>query len=584
MNGPRTDGMEAASPVTHRTAWIALALSGFAALALVHRFVNTPAMMWPDSCCQAYYGWRVAQGDILYRDLWEPHPPGAIVFSSLFHLALPNSDLTLKLLLLLVASAIGGLVADAARRFARVGWPEAVLAGVLMTLVQYTAILALRPEATLALGSLGAVHFALRAVRAAHPSRCLVLAGLCAGTALVSKPGAAAAWVVALLVASYGAGSLRPARGATFAAASAVLPALWLLWLIATGSLPAAWDNIVIYGRAYFPPVTEQTIRKAAEVGLGSPRGLLLLTLFGLAVASARVWWPALADNMLGRPCRLLFTFLFVIWPVLEALVTIPQSTVFPYIFDNLHTCLAYLVLLSGMALAGEAGEVPMPAAARIASIGGAVLTVRMTGAASEAGVAVVLGAVAALLAAVRSLSARDLTLLGLSASLLAFPRAFEGRVLPRPAEWTSFRWWTSPEERFARDKLARLKERAGGKLLAFTACPSHAYYAEWELALRYHVVFPIYTPAGYGSSARWREVIQVIDRPDTHIMLDWPQWYDVTRDDAVMRAHMVPEYFEALEHLRQKFRLVKTVDVGYGPLRIWADQASETAAVEILR
>lgn len=584
MNGPGKDGMEPCSPGTHRTAWIVFGLFGLAALALIHRFVNTPAMMWPDSCCQAYYGWRVAQGDILYRDLWEPHPPGAIVFSSLFHLVLSNSDLTLKLLLLLLATAMGGLTADAARRFARAGWPEAVLAGVLMTLVQYAAILALRPEATMALGSLGAVHFALRAVRAANPSRCLVLAGLCAGAALVSKPGAAAAWVVALLVASYGADSPRPARGAMFAAASAVLPALWLLWLLATGSLPAAWDNIVVYGRTYFPPVTEETIRKAAAIGLGSPRGLLLLTLFGLALASARAWWPALSGNMLGRRCRLLFALLFVVWPLLEALVTIPQSTAFPYIFDNLHTCLAYLVLLSGMALAREAGDAPLPVAARIAAIGGAVLAVRMTGAGSEAGVAAILGAVAALLAVVRPLSARDLALLGLSASLLAFPRAFEGRVMPRPAEWASFRWWTSPEEQFARDKLARLKERAGGKLLAFTACPSHAYYAEWELALRYHVVFPIYTPVEYGASARWREVIQVIDRPDTHIMLDWPQWYDVTRDDAATRAHMVPEYFEALEHIRRKFRLVKTVDVGYGPLRIWADQASEAAAIEILR
>ena len=50
-----------------------------------------PFSFWPDACCQAYLAWRVSEGDVLYRDMWDSHPPAMVLVASLFHLVLPGT-------------------------------------------------------------------------------------------------------------------------------------------------------------------------------------------------------------------------------------------------------------------------------------------------------------------------------------------------------------------------------------------------------------------------------------------------------------------------------------------------------------
>ena len=41
---------------------------------------------WPDIVCQLFVGWRIAEGDALYTQIWESHPPAAVLMAAVPHL------------------------------------------------------------------------------------------------------------------------------------------------------------------------------------------------------------------------------------------------------------------------------------------------------------------------------------------------------------------------------------------------------------------------------------------------------------------------------------------------------------------
>lgn len=556
-----------------------LALACLLLLAIfVGQFLSAPTWMWPDTGCQAYYAWRVSLGDVLYRDLWEPHPPAMIFFASLFYRFLPTSLFTIKLTLVLIAGVIGAITGHAVVRFAKAKPMTGILTAIAVALLEFTGLLALRPEATLALCSVGTVHMALLGLRNESKWRTLVLlSGLFAGGAICSKPGGAAAWVIALFIWGFGAGKLQPIRAIAFGAASGILPVLWLLWMLLVGAIPGAWDNIVVYGKSYFPAPTLSRMSEVFLMDVTTGGGPLLISIYIALLATVPMWWRRFTDN------KLLFGIVFLGWPCLEIAVTLPQTTAFTYVSDNLYSCVLYLLFISAGMLSTSPPKPAIKALYVVLACGlflAKVLSLPL---------ALLISGLVALLLWMhltdrwRKQWTGAAFLCSVVLALLAFPgqQIYRSQV---PLSQLRFEWRHDPEYEFSKNQLTELKKVAGGKLLAFWICPSPAYFAEWELALKYHVVIPLFISRNYGTSERWREVAEIIDRPDTHVMIDWPLWYDMTREDAEMQARMVPEYFEAVRRIKRKFQLIKTIDVGYRPIRIWADAQVAPIARTILQ
>ena len=211
------------------------------------------SLSWPlvhDAPLMHYVAWRISEGAVPYRDVFDMNFPGVYVLHLLVVTVLGTGDLAWRLFdlgwLVLTAGLVGALV-----------WPwgrgAAVGAGVMFALYHLAGGAWQAGQRDFLLcafllgGALGVARW-LEWPPGARARGWLVSGGLALGAATTVKPHAlvlAAALAVLVVVAAWrdGGGVAAP-LGALVAGAAAV-PAAMLAWLAAAGALPA-WRAIVL--------------------------------------------------------------------------------------------------------------------------------------------------------------------------------------------------------------------------------------------------------------------------------------------------------------------------------------------------
>ena len=516
----------------------------------------------------------MAQGDVLYRDLWEPHPPGIILLTAIFHLLLPPGTATVRLVCFFLALSVTGLSIHALILFRADKFFIYVAVSVTL-FAHYVLMGMLRPETLLVVCSVATVNFTLASV--IRDRRYAGLAGLAAGIGILSKPGIIAAIAVAVVILLCAEGRRRLL--VMFGSTLVVAPALFMAWLLLTGSFEAAWDSNVVYGRYYFTPLTLDAMAKFVRHGVLWPHRIWELLPLAFAVSFLPLWAPRMFGLIPGlkRPRTALFA-LFILWPLLELLACLPQTTMFVYIFDNYSAAMLYLLAISGYFLV-SAGSVDQGGLFRFVGICGALALLCFVTTAdgptmSAVSFAALLGGIALM---VRTRIRTTVVKLMLCALLIEIPFIIRAAGVLQPisvgadfAPWRGFAT-NGAEELFAA-KLKSVRDVVGGRLLNITPSPSMAYLANWPLAIRYHVSVPLYVSPYCALHKCWADVLAQLRKGDVHIVLDWPEWHDLRNAAAVDDT----AYKAVTQELASGYALAAIVDVPYGsPVRIYADRGS---------
>jgi hypothetical protein len=208
------------------------------------------SLPWPlihDVALMHYVAWRIADGAVPYRDLFDMNQPGTYLLHRAVLSTLGAGDLAWRMVDLAWLAATAGVIAALAAPWGRLAAGAGAtvfatyhLAGGAWQAGQRDFLLCL----FLLVGALGAARWLERGGVAS-----LVWSGAALGAGITVKPHAAlfaGALAAAVAVAGARAGGGAGAAGATavFAAATAAVPLAVLGWLAAVGGL-AAWREIL---------------------------------------------------------------------------------------------------------------------------------------------------------------------------------------------------------------------------------------------------------------------------------------------------------------------------------------------------
>jgi hypothetical protein len=225
----------------------ALALAGFGAFAAWLAWWSLPWPLIHDAALMHYAAWRIADGAVPYRDLFDMNQPGTYLLHWAVLRTLGAGDLAWRLFDLAWLAATAGVIAALAAPWGGLaGGAGAVvfatyhLAGGAWQAGQRDFLLCV----SLLAGALGVARWLERGRLAS-----LVWSGAALGAGITVKPHAAllaGALTVVVAVAAARACGISAATGASavFVAATAAAPLAVLGWLAAAGGL-GAWRDIV---------------------------------------------------------------------------------------------------------------------------------------------------------------------------------------------------------------------------------------------------------------------------------------------------------------------------------------------------
>lgn len=482
---------------------------------------------WPDIVCQLFVGWRIAEGDALYTQIWESHPPAAVLLAAVPHLVLePSYGVAVGFLVALALAVFASNLAFL-RGVVRSPWFISVCVALLGAAFFYRYLIGARSEDVMVVFGTAALAAAVYSARSGSSVALPMLAGAIAGFGLLSKPGAIAAGAVAFLVVALCTGR-RWRACASFLLGGALPIVAVLLWLGKDG-LAGAYKNVVIYGQSYFRPFDEATLRLFMDRILSGSLPVLLAG-YALAVVGLSPWlfsrlrqtFPALRPWQVG----VLFGLLFVLWPLLELAVILPQTTLFAYVFFPFSHSL-FLVSLVSVSLAPDV----MASASRqrlfaplaviyLASLGG-LLAVASIGNGQWQGILV-------------AFHARDLV-------RGSIQRNKQTAALLDAAE-------------HVRAERARI----GGEVLWFDAAPGIAYFTGARNVIPEYISHPLFL-AGFASEEAWQRVQRALDREDVSIVLVWPEWYNVLSPKGTSAETLAAG---SAKRLAERYRKVQEFDV----------------------
>lgn len=256
-----------------------------AALAVIVAYLGWASRGWPlihDAPLMHYIAWRIAQGALPYRDLFDMNAPGVYLVHRAVVTLLGPGDVGWR------AFDLGWLAATALGMVAFV-WPfgrvPAAIAALLFGLYHLAGGVWLAGQrdfllCPLLVGSSALVCNARGGLRS-------WLGGLLAGMAVTIKPPAALFVVILVLAAG---GSARragkaPSRSVALVAAGSALPPLacaaWLVWI-------GAWPSFVSVFREYVVPLYTRLGRVPIWTAIGWwPLGYRVWGLFGLLILAA---------------------------------------------------------------------------------------------------------------------------------------------------------------------------------------------------------------------------------------------------------------------------------------------------------
>jgi hypothetical protein len=274
---------------------------------LVSTALGTLLLCWPFLGAIASFGdegillhgaVRILQGERLYIDLFEFIAPGGFVLTAAWLAATGGSFFAARSLVLLLLLGIACLTYAACWRACRSATAAAalVLVWALMSQGMWTALSHHWPTTFFSM----IVVWALLE-RAEEPSRAwplVILAGLAGGCAAMVTQSRGGVIVLAGLVA-FLSGERRLGQAAAYLAAAAAVPAALGVWLIAEGSLGAAFEAVVLYPIARYADMQSLPYGAFADM-----QNLLLGVIYPLAglLAAAHAttrWREAKRDDAL---------------------------------------------------------------------------------------------------------------------------------------------------------------------------------------------------------------------------------------------------------------------------------------------
>jgi hypothetical protein len=487
---------------------------------------------WPDIVCQLFVGWRIAEGDALYTQIWESHPPAAVLMAAVPHLfADPGYGVAVGYLVALALAVFASNLAFL-RAFLRAPWLLGGCLALAGAAYFYRYLIGARSEDVMIVCGTAALAIAAFGIRAGSSIALPMLAGAVSGFGLLSKPGAVAAAAACFLIVVIG--SPRRWTSVLSFAAGAALPMLAVaLWLGESG-LAGAYRNVVEYGRAYFQQFDE--VAPSLSFDLLPAGGLpLLVASYGVSLVALGPWILArlrLTFPSLGNwQVRTLFLVLFVAWPVLEAAVILPQTSFFAYIFFPLaHS----LLLLTSVAVCVASGQ--LGSAVRKRAVAKAVFASML---------------LAGLLGIVAFVSVADGRWEWLSSAFRP------GKVVPGPLR-------QSPQTTAVLDAAQRVRaeqERLGGGVLWFDVAPAIAYFARARNVIPEYISHPLFL-RGFASEEAWQRVQVALDREDVNIVLVWAEWYNVVQPKGTTAETLAEQ---SAKILADRFRKVGEFDVYAG-------------------
>ena len=465
--------------------WAVLAASLAGGVSLLSRYLHTPLDLWPDLVCHSYLGWRVAAGDSLYIDLWDSHPPVAVLYSALIHLLAPPSMTTAYasalLLALMFGTAQGMMLHARGLRDARWIVPIAVLlAGA------YSALFAnARSEDMLMVLGTASVACAYAHSRN-RGTRWAIAAGLLAALALFAKPAAIAPALVAFALVLHG----RRGRGiAGFCAAGAVVGLAFLAYFLDDDRYVMFIDGVVRYGRAYFRPITPEIVGEGLWASLASPKPFLVTTpffiaLFLVAAVCALPWL---------RRDRVRIALLAA-WPVLELLMALLQTTYYHYVFYPFQASLltvAFAMTVSPLVPVSAGGTQP-PRSSRMHT--------------------------SLMLAGVLAMCVGTFALASQAASARADYFADRNVAL---IEFSGV--------------LKRHRATYSGEMLWLDAAPAFGYLAGVRQVIPEYLGSPLFN-ANYADNRRWARAGNGLDR--IKLLIVWNEWFDLDRQGSDIAAY----------------------------------------------
>ncbi len=268
-----------------------LVLGGLSALSL---FLAWRSLSWPlihDAPLMHYVAWRIGEGAVPYRDLFDMNFPGAYFLHAAVLALLGSGDLGFRVFDLAWLGWTCALLAAYSRSF---GMWSASGAALLFAAYHLAggAWRAGQRDFLLVLFLLGGTHLVARYWEDGRSLRRAILAGLCLGGGMTIKPYAALWWLV--LAATAAEGARRRGRPWGPAAATVIgfgllVPAAVALWLWRVGGLAPFLDILT----RYVLPLYSGLGRAPLWQALGwHPYGGEILILVGTlsALSLWRVW------------------------------------------------------------------------------------------------------------------------------------------------------------------------------------------------------------------------------------------------------------------------------------------------------
>ncbi len=248
------------APIAARPSPLApLAAATFILLAVVHVILNRLAWsgvpLQTDSGIWAYMGWRMLDGAVLYRDLWDNKPPGLfLVFEFVQWLFGSGRDGSLLWMDAVVTVIVGAISYATARRFAS---PVAAAGAMAMlSVVLCHRVLADwgdNAEKFTAVFEIAGCLVAVRILQRGHGLRWWLFVGICGGAAATFKQTGVVMLIAATLTHAVQIAWRRQSLRHGAAAVGIMLFGAFVVWapLVAwmhqAGSLDGFWRQAVMY-------------------------------------------------------------------------------------------------------------------------------------------------------------------------------------------------------------------------------------------------------------------------------------------------------------------------------------------------
>ncbi len=250
-----------------------------------------------DASVFATVGWRLAEGDVLYVDVWDHKPPGLYFPYLAARLLTDDPGLAWLMVWLVGVAAIAVMAAAVRDTLARSGAGSMAsgLAAFLAAIGASSYLLSLGGGLgeTLALGPLSlAVAAAMR--------RRWVIAGLFAGIAMAVSLQTAPVFVVLVILATWDAREHAVARNVAWGGGAALVGLALLAHGARSGGLPAAADALIAYSAAYR---AVPTAGAAGSVWAVVPWTVLVLLPLLIGLGLALVGRRRLAHGRLAFAC-----------------------------------------------------------------------------------------------------------------------------------------------------------------------------------------------------------------------------------------------------------------------------------------